>query len=95
MDVLFKAHTPEVLNDSLDYFLIHQPRKGNKEGSGKEKRNAERATFSWASQGGRLVWTGRTDTTVTTLTKQDATELPPFILFILSYYLHIYSLILQ
>lgn len=27
--------------------------------------------------------------------KQDATELPPFILFILSYYLRIYSLILQ
>lgn len=93
--MFYLKHTDLRSSITLVYFLIHQPRKGNKEGSGKGKRNAVRPTFSWASQGGRLVWTGRTDTTVTTLTKQDATELPPFVLFILSYYLHIYSLILH
>lgn len=49
---------------------------------GKEKKK-QRPTITCVSQGGRVVWTGLTDITVTTITSQDAIEPPNYILYTL------------
>lgn len=87
------------LSSSMTLWLpSHPATKEGKEvglGEGKEKENTETPTFPCISQEGRLMWTGMTDTTVTVITNQDATEPPNTTLYVLSYYLHIYSLVVQ
>lgn len=74
------------------YFLIQWPWKvtGQAWGRGR-KTQRERPTFSCISQRGRLLWTGTTDTFVTTATNQDATEPPNHTLYTLILSSHLFS----
>lgn len=91
--MFYVKHTDLRSSLTLWPLSLSATKEGNKVGLEREEKH--RGTDSRFSRGGRVVWTGMTDTTDITITNQDATEPPNDTLYTLSYYLHIYSLIPQ